>query len=462
MKNFNEALFVRSLMDRPADAKRYAQSFSPQWLKTAEYQPVLAKLFEFTTKHLEPPSVNTLRQMFIDEDSTAYDLRYKDTLDKIEKLEYDTSEVLLNLDKAKNVMVSWSLESLVKNPDFVHSLEHFEGEEVLSTVQKWITQFEGSTEDVEFSITDAVEDLIKTRGWNANTTAIPTGIEFIDEWCGGGLKPRQLGLIVAPTGQGKSMCLMNMAYHMSVLCEKRVMFISNELSMGEVTERFGALLAQEDQNTVVHEPTVIRKGLEKLTKFGVRDRLHLIEVNRDISVNDIEAMIARNVNLFGWAPEVIIIDYMERMKPVTHGLDRNIVWDWFGEIAKDLIRMSKRTNTLVWSACQTNRSGFNGQVEQSLSQAQGSVKHLQEASAVIGMRQRPDYSTDTMKQKGRKILEFATLKMRHARMDPTPVLVEADLARMIITREYHKPSEWDKVDENESGVGTSVKKNKKP
>jgi hypothetical protein len=237
---------------------------------------------------------------------------------------------------------------------------------------------------------------------------------------------------------------MIMAQKMALLSEQRVLFISNELSMGEITERFGAIISGNDINTVIHEPTVIRAGLEKLTKYGFHDRLWLAEVNREISSDDIEGMVARYINLYGWKPDVVVIDFMERMRPTITGHKRDETWNWYGAIAQDLIRMAKRGNMLVWTAGQTNRGGMNTKTEQSMTQAQGSIKHLQECSAVISMRQRSDF--DDEKKPDMRILEFLALKMRHSKRPENCVFVEADLGKMNISTKYHKASEWSAKD----------------
>lgn len=436
---FDEKLFIRALMDRPADAKKYCQTFDPSWLRTVELRPVIDKVFTFTKDFSTPPSMDTLRKLFIDEDSQSYDIRYKQTIDDLDKCKLDTDSVLYCMDQAKDMAIVWSLESLFNRTDFAAMREDNEGKEVIREVQKWLTQFDGANDDVELRIGDAIQKLIKERGWENYNTDIPTGIEFLDDWCGGGLRPRQLGLILAPTGGGKSMALMVMAYKMSLIMGKRVLFISNELSMNEVTERFGALIAGQDMNTVQREPSVIKAGMERLQKLGIQDRLYLAEVNRDISTNDIEAMMKRYIDLYGWSPEVVIVDYMERMKPTVTDVKRDKVWDWFGAIASDLVRFAKRTNTLVWTAGQTNRGGLSSENEQSMAQAQGSIKHMQECSAVIAMRQRGDLKTDNDHV---KILEFRALKMRHSKRDDTSLLVEVDLGKMLITRNYHSKDEW--------------------
>jgi replicative DNA helicase len=437
---FDELLFCRALMDRPADAKRFSQFMKPEWLKTVEYRILLDKIYEFTKTFSIPPSVETLRKVFQDEDSSAYNTRYKDTIDQLAKVNLEQSEVLYCLDAAKKVGIVWSLETMFNNPDFIHKREQKEGSEVMHDIQEWITQFEGTNEDVEMRIDDAVEHLIKERGWMQKDVEIPCGIEFIDEWCGGGLRPKQLGLILAPTGHGKSTCLMVMAQKMALLSDIRVLFISNELSMGEITERFGAMISGEDINTVIHEPTVIRKGIETLTKWGYTDRLWLVEVNREISSDDIEGMMARYINLYGWKPDVVIIDFMERMKPTVSGHKRDETWNWYGAIAQDLIRFAKRTNTLIWTAGQTNRSGMNNKVEQGMAQAQGSIKHLQECSAVIAMRQRSDF--DNEKKPDIRMLEFLALKMRHSKRPENSLVVEANLGKMSISKNYHSLKEW--------------------
>jgi hypothetical protein len=462
MADFNELLFIRSLMGRPADAKRFSQYMRPEWLKTVEYRILLDKVYEFTKTYSIPPSVATLRNLFIEEDNSAYETRYKPYIDELDKIELEDSAVIYCLDQAKKVGIVWSLERLFDNPSFIFKREQREGAEVMHDIQEWITQFDGTSEDVELRIDAAVEHLIKERGWMQKDMEIKCGIEFIDDWCGGGLRPKQLGLILAPTGHGKSTCLMIMAYNMALLSDQRVLFVSNELSMGEITERFGAIISGDDINTVIHEPTVIRAGIEKLTKYGFHDRLWLAEVNREISSDDIEGMIGRYINLYGWKPDVVVIDFMERMRPTVSGHQRDQTWNWYGAIAADLIRFAKRTNLLVWTAGQTNRSGLNTKSEQSMSQAQGSIKHLQECSAVISMRQRSDF--DNEKKPDMRILEFLALKMRHSKRPENCILVESNLGKMSISTKYHNLNEWSakEGDGDCKALPASVKKFDKP
>jgi hypothetical protein len=125
-----------------------------------------------------------------------------------------------------------------------------------------------------------------------------------------------------------------------------------------------------------------------------------------------------------------VLDFIERMKPCDTGYSRDRVWDWLGAISRDLSRFAKRHNILIWTAAQTNRSGFGRDPKKrdplSLEMAQGSVKHLQEASSIIGMRQQelPDEKI---------VMELVDLKQRFAKRSKRSVFLEVDLSKMSIT-----------------------------
>jgi hypothetical protein len=142
------------------------------------------------------------------------------------------------------------------------------------------------------------------------------------------------------------------------------------------------------------------------------------------------------VNLVGWKPDVLILDFMERMKPCDAGYGRDKEWNWLGAISRDLSRFAKRHNILVWTAAQTNRSGMVKGVKMDLGMAQASTKHLQEATVVIGMTQQ-DIGDDKI------AMEFSSLKQRHSRRSFKPVMVECDLSKMNITNDVYESDTYE-------------------
>lgn len=441
---FDEKMFIRALIDRPADARKYGKSFDPMWLKTIELRPVLAKFFEFTKKFGTPPGISTLRQVFIDEDAKAYEIRFKDILDDLEKTQYQHSDILYCLSKVHDMTVVMSLDSLIHSHGFTELLEAGSGAEVMEEIKKWETNFHDQYASVELNIEDAFLRVLDERGWKNENRSIPTHIEFIDEWCGGGLNPKQLGIVLAPTGNGKSVVLCAMAHHMVTIDKRNVLYISNELAWDEVAMRFGTLFTGIDLNLMNREPLLMLQANERVGHWGVEGKLKTWEVMKEITTDEIEARLKEYVDLYGWSPDVIILDYMERMAPTTEGYKRDSTWNWYGAIAQDLVRLAKKSNTLIWTAGQTNRGGMNKKNEQSMEHTQGSIKHLQEASAVISFRERKDYTKAAQKENEHvKILEFTPLKMRHAKGSVGEKLVEADFGKMMITKQYHTAEDFE-------------------
>ena len=439
--NFNEKAFMYALASRPEDAKKFATTFKPEWLHTTEYIPILAELYAFVRKHGEPPSVPTLHDIFKDKDEEAYHLRYKKALDSITDEIPDQSKVLYTLDQARETGVVRDFQEMANEQSFLKQQAELEGNNIIKVLHKFLTRHGDSVGDKTMDIKEAIDHLIDNHGFTPELKRIPCGIHIIDKWTGGGLRTKQLGIIMAPTGDGKSSMLVNMAHKMAANeTQSRVWVVTNELSIEEQTERMLSKITGMEVTKIIDDPGVAYTGLERHWRAGLHERIRLTEYNREVSVDDLESEMMKWSNLIGWKPDVLILDFIERMKPCERGYSRDRVWDWLGAISRDLSRLAKRHNILIWTAAQTNRSGYakaKGKQPLGLDMAQGSVQHLQEAAAIIAMRQ--------VHLPGDKIvMELADLKQRFSKRASKPVYLEVDLGRMSITNE-----EWVKEDAEE-------------
>jgi hypothetical protein len=154
--------------------------------------------------------------------------------------------------------------------------------------------------------------------------------------------------------------------------------------------------------------------------------LRITAFNSDLSTDEIENMMNRWANMSGWKPQILILDYMERMKPNGDGYSRKAEWQWMGAIAKDLVRFSRQHNIITWTACQTNRSGFVKEAELSMEMAQGSKRHFDEAAVVLGIRK--TWGTDR-----EEAMEIVCLKNRHGKSDDKPICLKCNLETMYIS-----------------------------
>jgi len=460
--NFDEKAFLYALASRPEDAKRFATTFRPDWLHTTEYIPILAEMFAFTRKHGEPPSIDTLHTVFKDKDNDAYELRYKAALDSITDTIPDRSSMLYTLEKAKDAGVVRDFQELANDSAFLQNQADLDGSYLLRALHSFFNKHDKAADIRTMDIREAIDHLMDTSGFEQRMERIECGIKIIDQWTGGGMRPKQLGIIMAPTGDGKSSMLVNMAYNMSFgHPQKNVWLVTNELSMEEQTERCLSKLTGKDLTRIIDAPGIAYEGLMRHWRTGADKRLRLTEVNREVSTDELESEMMKWANLVGWKPDVLVLDFIERMKPIESGYSRDATWNWLGAISQDLSRMAKRHSLIVWTAAQTNRSGYGradmskGKKNQpdplSLEMAQSSVKHLQEAAAIIGMRQR-ELSEDQI------VMELADLKQRFAKRKSRSVFLECDLSKMSITNntvEMPSKDEMLPISEDYLGVDTS-------
>ena len=197
---------------------------------------------------------------------------------------------------------------------------------------------------------------------------------------------------------------------------------------------------------VERDPGLAKKQLEYYWKNNLEENLRLTYVNKEVSVTDLEASMLRWANIRGFMPKVIIIDYMERLRPSTSGWNRDREWQWLGAIAQDLVRFAKRYNIAIWTAAQTNRSGQNTD-KIILEMSQASIRHLQEASIVVGMHQR--YIEE------KPIMVFYNLKMRHGKRINESMAVNTELDKMFITKEVIEVKE-EEVDDNQNQQSVKI------
>ena len=403
--------------------------FEPTWLLNKEYAGVLSEIYKFTQKYGTPPSLDTLDTVYKDQDETQWELKYKPIIEEIRQTQPDLPSQLYVLDKAREVAICRSFENLTSSIDFQELKVDLSGEKILKRINEWMFNFLKTSDEVSMDIKEAVDDLVQSVGFNDRTRRVGTNIPPVDNWTRGGLRPTQLGIFLAPTGHGKSAVLMNIAYNIAAFETLPVWFITNELSIAEQTERFLSRMTNKPLDKIQDDPILAYDGLGKHWDAGLNDRLRLTSVNRKVSAQDIEAMMIRWSQISGWKPAVIVLDFMERMKPVeAMGVTRSQEWVWLGAIAEDLKNLAKKHDIILWTAGQTNRKAYDDEVNLKLDMAQSSIRHLQESDATIGMRKVEDVS-------GNDAMEFFSLKMRHSKLEHLSKVYKVNLETMYITQQ---------------------------
>lgn len=436
---FDERVLIQALIRRNADAKRFSLLFDPSWLDTVELRPILKEVYDFTKEKGVAPSIDTIRTRLKRRDEAAYNNRYSKALDKLESDGVpDDSLQIETLDMAKNVAISRSLRNMFSSATFNTMNKEFDGQSQLKQISNWLHKFTGDYErDQIHTLKEAIDELRTSEGVDSEIR-LSCGIKPIDKWCGGGLYTKQLAIIAAPSGHGKSICLELIAHHIAAVERQNVLFITNELTERETAIRLLAKMTGNSMNSITHDQhnPYHYKGLKRLWTLGLDKRIMIWECLRDISCDDIEAVLTNVRLIHGWQPHALVVDFMERMRPNTlMGLQRSDTSNWFGAVARDLVMVAKRNNALVWTAAQVNRSGLRSNAMGG-DHLQGSIKHLQEATALFMLRK--IYASQSEKD---VYFQFIEEKMRHAKNTGRKCVVAVDLDKMHIGEDHIKLDE---------------------
>jgi len=445
MKRFDEIAFVCALVEREADAQEMKKIFNPEWLSEKSNMPVVKAIFDYMDKYKCPPSFKALHEYMNDVDKEKYEARYREKLTMLEAVQVDKSKQVMAIAKAKESAAAMSLSTMVSTPTFQELLSEGEGDRLRSEVARWLSMHTEKVGEEVIDIRAGLDKLIDDVGYDGRPKKISTGISCIDSWTHGGTRPGTLGILMAPTGNGKSAVLMNIALHIATAEEKSVLFLTNELTIQEQLERFLVRMQAPDLGpdgkeiyyplqAVQDDPTIAYRGLKRRWQYGLERRLFVGNTDLNATCDQIEERLQLMRVQYGFKPSSLVIDFMERMAPSSKISRGDKEYIYFGEIAKELVRLAKRTNTAIWTAVQTNRGGLNKGVEQSMEFGQGSIRHFQEAACVIGLRKEV-INLDAEGNDKVEVLAFKELKQRHSAMNDRGVRLKVHLDRMYITGE---------------------------
>lgn len=235
-------------------------------------------------------------------------------------------------------------EAFVQSIDLMDSAEFDEISKILNDALRL-----GADNNVGYKFIDQFEDRYMYKARNP----VSTGWDVIDDITQGGLGSGDLGVVIAPTGAGKSMVLTSLGA--SALKQgKNVVHYTLELSDETIGLRYDACLSGFgldelrglkdevfDQISDVPGKLIIR---EYPTKSATTESIK----------NHLERLVQR-----GFDPDMVIVDYGDLLKPVRYSKEKR---NDLESIYEELRGIGKIYKCPVWTASQTNRSGLNADV----------------------------------------------------------------------------------------------------
>jgi hypothetical protein len=186
-----------------------------------------------------------------------------------------------------------------------------------------------------------------------NRNPVSSGWERVDKITQGGLGRGELGVVVAPTGAGKSMALVHLGA-MAVKAGLQVIHYTLELSDTVVASRYDSCLTGVPLTSLMDQKEMILEEVK-----NIKGKLIIKEYpTKTASTSVLKNHIKRVVGA-GQKVDMIIVDYGDLLKPCVHYKEKRTELE---TIYEELRAMAQEFVCPVWTASQTNRSGLNAEV----------------------------------------------------------------------------------------------------
>lgn len=181
-----------------------------------------------------------------------------------------------------------------------------------------------------------------------------TAMEGLDNIIGGGLSGGELGILLAPTGGGKSMGLVKFAAN-AMLDGKKAVYYSLEMKEEKIGHRFDAALNNIPLKYVTEYVDKIRETSQYIKNIG--GELFIKEFpTGTATVNTLRAHLESLERDFGIVPDVMFVDYADIMKSTADYSERRYN---LTSIYESLRALAMELNIPIWTATQANREAIN-------------------------------------------------------------------------------------------------------
>lgn len=251
--------------------------------------------------------------------------------------------------------------------------------------------------------TDVFDDIDRALRKEFRQT-IPTGIDVLDSLTGGGLGKSEIGIILAPSGTGKTTLLTKIANTAREL-DYNVLQIVFEDTEDQIKRKHYAIWSgiplskMDDNNELVAE-----KVKEKLNSLGRQGRLIIKRFSQeDTTMKDIRNWIIRYQKKYGFKFDIVVLDYLDCVDSHKKTTDRN---DAELTVVKSFEAMAGDFNIPCWSAIQSNRSGIDAELVEA-NQTGGNIKRMHKAHLYMSIAK-------TVDQKEAHLANIRIIKARFA------------------------------------------------
>ena len=344
-KSFQESL-VQLIVEQRVFADQIEEVLDIEFIEFKYLRALIRKIFEYKQKYKTHPSYQNLVTIFkteFEEENEILKNQIKDYIIRINKSEVDGEEYIKDtaLDFCRKQKLK---EAMVKS---IGLLQQSSFDEISSVINNALRL--GSDNEQGYEWIADFEERFKVRARNP----ISTGWDEMDKISKQGLGKGELGVVIAPTGAGKSMVLTHLGAQ-ALQAGHNVVHYTLELLDTVVAGRYDSCITGIELNDLLNKKDEIYEQIKDIDgKLVVKEY-----PTKTASVKTLRNHLEK-IRKRGGEIDMIIVDYADLLKPTSNYREKRTELE---SIYEELRSLAYEFSCPVWTASQTNRSGLDAEV----------------------------------------------------------------------------------------------------
>jgi replicative DNA helicase len=390
--NFQIQLLNQIIVD-----KDFSQSIidviSPSYFENKYFKIIIQMVKEYYKKYNHTPSFDTLEQ--VTKSELQQEMASKIVLDMIKKIkdapidggEFVQEKALKFCKQEEVIKVMNKAQKIVDGGEF----ENYDTIEEMFREALQVGEKDTSMLNVFSNLDQVLDDDFRHP--------IPMGIPGIDRLLKGGLAKGEIGVVLAPTGVGKSTLLTKISNHAFNL-GYNVLQIFFEDNPKIIQRKHFTLWTKIHPDELSDKKELVMNKVNEI-KTTMPNELILKKLPSDtVTMSQIKNQI-RKMIADGTKIDMVLLDYIDCVVP-----DKNLGDEWKseGSVMRGFEAMCHELNLVGWTATQGNRNSISAEVV-TTDQMGGSIKKAQVGHVIISVAK-------TLQQKEMKLATIAITKSR--------------------------------------------------
>jgi len=346
-KSFQEKLCQLILQDR-GFCDQIKEVLDIEFLELRYLRVFVNKVFEYKEKykvHPTPDTMITILRSDLDDENSAVQKLTRDFFVRISKSEVEISDEEYIKDTALDFCRKQKLkEAMIKSARMIQNSSF---DDVIVVINEAIKL--GAENNFGYDYLEDFEERFNIKARNP----ITTGWKHIDEICRGGMGIGELGVVIAPTGAGKSMALVHLGAQ-AVKAGKTVIHYTLELASTTIASRYDSCITGIPLSDLHTFKDHIYEKIKDIEGKLIVKEYPTKSASPGTLRNHLEKLKQSNIS-----PDMIIVDYGDLLRP---NIIRKEKRHDLETIYEDLRGLAQENECSIWTASQTNRSGLNAEV----------------------------------------------------------------------------------------------------